>query len=170
MHWKWLWPIHAVHHSDEDVNGLTTFRVHVLEALLMQVSHVLLLTWLGMPAEAQGLGATLLLLHNVYVHSKIDWTHGPFRLLVASPRFHLWHHADVRIAHDKNLANLMPLWDRLFGTYYDPGPCLEKTGSRDTQHADVVSLMASPFTIWAGYVKPKKKAVRNTPIASEQAR
>ncbi len=77
MHWKWLWPIHAVHHSDEDVNGLTTFRVHVLEVLLMQVSHVLLLTWLGMPAEAQGLGATLLLLHNVYVHSRIDWTHGP---------------------------------------------------------------------------------------------
>lgn len=153
MHTKWLWPIHAMHHSDHEVNGLTTFRVHAFEAFFMKASYVLLLTWLGMPAEAQAAGAAMLLLHNVYVHARVDWTHGPFRLLVASPRFHLWHHADVPEAHGKNLANVIPLWDWLGGTYLDGGPCTVPTGAKGVPHSDVVALMSYPFVQWGRYLR-----------------
>jgi sterol desaturase/sphingolipid hydroxylase (fatty acid hydroxylase superfamily) len=48
----------------------------------------------------------------------LDW--GPFRTVVASPRFHRWHHTDETAARDKNFAGLLPMWDILFGTYYMP--------------------------------------------------
>jgi sterol desaturase/sphingolipid hydroxylase (fatty acid hydroxylase superfamily) len=40
--------------------------------------------------------------------------------LIASPRFHRWHHTDESEARDKNFAGLLPAWDILFGTYYMP--------------------------------------------------
>ncbi len=96
MHQPWLWPVHAIHHSDPDVNGFTAYRVHMFEALVMWVSYTLLLSWLGLPKDAIGFGAIILALHNIYVHMNVDWDHGPLRLLIASPRFHRWHHADLK--------------------------------------------------------------------------
>lgn len=148
MHLPWLWPVHAIHHSDPDVNGLTAYRVHVLEALVMWTSYTLLLTWLGMPADAIGVGAVLVSLHIVYVHVDIDWGHGPFALLLASPRFHRWHHVDVEAAHGNNLANIFPFLDWMFGTYYVPGPCKGPLGARGVPEHDVAGLMLFPITEW----------------------
>src|SRR5262249_52829794 len=102
MHLPWLWPVHAIHHSDPDVNGATAYRIHILEKLVMWISYVLLLSWLGLPGNAIGIGAVFVVLHTIYIHINVDWGHGPFRLLLASPRFHRWHHADVPEAHGKN--------------------------------------------------------------------
>ncbi len=152
MHTKWVWPIHAIHHSDEVVNGMTTFRIHALEALFMKMSHILVLSWMGMPPEAAASSYVLLMLLNMYVHADVDWNHGRFKLLVASPQFHRWHHADYHEAYGKNLANVIPLYDYLFGTYYDPGPCRERMGAKGVPHADVVGLMAFPFVEWGKLV------------------
>lgn len=148
MHTRWFWPVHAIHHSDPDVNGLTAYRVHMLESVVMWGSYTIMLSWLGLPTEAVGLGAILLSLHIVYVHIDVDWGHGPFRLLLASPRFHRWHHADVKEAYGKNLANIFPLFDWLFGTYRVPGPCKESFGAPGVPQNDVVALMAFPLTEW----------------------
>lgn len=149
MHHRWLWPIHAIHHSDQHVNGATVFRVHILETAWMQVSYIFLLSWLGLPPGAVGIGAFLLTLHGIYVHMDLDWEHGPFKLLIASPRYHRWHHADVKKAYGKNLANVMPLFDYLFGTYYVPGPCEEKLGAEGVSHDDPIKLMLYPFVEWS---------------------
>ncbi|WP_092513370.1 sterol desaturase family protein [Afipia sp. GAS231] len=149
MHLKWLWPVHAIHHSDPVVNGLTAYRIHILEALVMWGSYIIMLTWLGMPADAIGVGALLLTFHNVYVHINVDWGHGPLRLLVASPRFHRWHHADVPEAHGKNLANVFPFFDWMFGTYRVPGPCDTPVGAAGIPRNDVVKLTLWPLLEWA---------------------
>jgi sterol desaturase/sphingolipid hydroxylase (fatty acid hydroxylase superfamily) len=39
------------------------------------------------------------------------------RSVIASPRFHRWHHTGEAEARDKNFAGLLPLCDILFGTY-----------------------------------------------------
>ncbi|MVA97172.1 hypothetical protein GN330_07915 [Nitratireductor sp. CAU 1489] len=148
MHLRWVWPVHAIHHSDPDVNGLTAYRVHALEALVMWTSYILLLSWLGMPPLAMGIAAILVALHNVYVHVDVDWDHGPFALLLASPRFHRWHHADVETAYGKNLANIFPIFDWLFGTYRVPGPCREPVGADGVPQNDVVKLMLWPLLEW----------------------
>lgn len=148
MHMKWLWPVHAIHHSDPDVNALTTYRIHALETLVMWGSYTILLTWLGLPADAIGIGALILLVHNAYVHVDIDWGHGPLRLLIASPRFHRWHHADVPEAYGKNLANVFPFFDWMFGTYRVPGPCNAPLGATDIPRNDPVRLALWPLLEW----------------------
>lgn len=148
MHLPWIWPIHAIHHSDTDVNGLTGYRVHALEGLVMWSSYVLLLTWLGLPSDAIGIGAVFVALHVIYVHIDADWGHGPFALLIASPRFHRWHHADVEELYGKNLANIFPFFDWMFGTYHVPGACRGPLGARGVPQNDVIRLMLWPFLEW----------------------
>lgn len=148
MHMSWLWPVHAVHHSDPDVNGLTGYRIHFLEAFIMASSYVLLLSWLGFPADAMGVGAVIIALHGVYVHLDLDWGHGPLRYVIASPRFHRWHHADIPEAYGKNLANIFPIFDVAFGTYRVPGPVVGPLGARGVPENDVVKLCLFPFSEW----------------------
>jgi sterol desaturase/sphingolipid hydroxylase (fatty acid hydroxylase superfamily) len=123
-------------------------------------SYTILLTWLGMPADAIGIGALFLTFHNVYVHINVDWGHGPLRLLIASPRFHRWHHADVPEAHGKNLANIFPLFDWMFGTYRVPGPCNAPVGAAGIPRNDVVKLTLWPLLEWARLATPWVDAIR----------
>jgi sterol desaturase/sphingolipid hydroxylase (fatty acid hydroxylase superfamily) len=150
MHTRWIWPIHAVHHSDTHVNFLTSFRLHFLEAIFMGISYVILLTCLGIPPIIGATGAMLLTLHNGYVHIDMDFGHGPFKYLLTSPRLHRWHHADHPKALGKNLANLFPFYDVLFGTYYLPGRCDEPVGARSAQVPPFALLnqFALPFVLW----------------------
>jgi sterol desaturase/sphingolipid hydroxylase (fatty acid hydroxylase superfamily) len=64
--------------------------------------------------------APLITLFAILFHANVDWDWGPLRSVIASPRFHRWHHTGEAEARDKNFAGLLPLWDILFGTYYMP--------------------------------------------------
>ena len=149
MHTKWVWPTHAAHHSDTHVNAFTTFRVHILESLLMSLSYVVLLTWLQMPTVIPFV-AMFTHVHNLYVHMNLPYQHGPFRYLLASPAFHRWHHADAPEAHGKNLANTIPAWDAIFGTYYFPGLCTHEMGATKfgVEDKNPLSIYIYPFQQW----------------------
>lgn len=159
MHTRWVWPTHAAHHSDTFVNGFTTFRVHYLEVVLVMASQMLFLTWMGMP-EMLPVVAIFSTVHNVYVHLDLDWGHGPLRYIIASPRFHRWHHADVPEAHGKNLANIVPLWDVMFGTYYCPGVCRETMGAlaSGVEDTDTRALVTYPFRTWSRMLRSRSAA------------
>ena len=150
MHTAWLWPTHAAHHSDTHVNAFTAHRIHFLEYVFMTLSYVVLLTWMQMPQAIPAVAAFHYVL-NLYVHLDLDWGHGPFRYLLASPRYHRWHHADVPEAHGKNLANVIPLYDVMFGTYYNPAPCRAVMGARATgvEDKNPVLILIYPFQEWA---------------------
>lgn len=154
MHTKWGWATHAAHHSDTHVNAFTSLRIHFLEVIVVTAGYVLLLTWLQMP-HAIPFAILFHALHNVYVHLDVDIDHGPLKLLIASPAFHRWHHADVEEAHGKNLANVIPLWDKLFGTYYYPGHCREQMGALKSgvEDKDPVKILTYPFRYWAGLIR-----------------
>lgn len=162
---KLLWPIHAIHHSDPDVTALTTYRVHCIEPVVVRTFYILLLSWLGFPAEVIGFGAVFLAVLNAYVHVNVDWDHGPLRYVIVSPRFHRWHHADCPEAHGKNLANVFPVFDVMFGTYYVPGPCKVAMGAGDIPQNDVAKLILFPFVQWyqlaADSVTSALKSIRN---------
>jgi sterol desaturase/sphingolipid hydroxylase (fatty acid hydroxylase superfamily) len=128
MHTPAFWAVHAVHHSDTDVNHTTSLRVHVLEAVFMRMSYIPLATLLNIPGEAIAGGLILHVLYNKYVHLDVDWHHGPLKYVLASPRWHRWHHADDPAVYGKNLAAVFPLWDVLFGTYHCPGRCTAPMG------------------------------------------
>lgn len=163
MHTKWGWPAHAAHHTDTHVNGFTYFRMHIIEIIMMQMSYLFLLTWLQLPQLIPTI-ELLRLVHNIYIHLDLDWTHGPLKYLIASPVFHRWHHADVPEAQGKNLANAIPLFDVIFGTYYDPGPCRAPLGALESGLSDKnpVRIWFYPFLQWGRLVRGVvRRAMRN---------
>ncbi len=148
-----LWPMHAVHHSDTQMHYLTWYRAHIIELVVIQGGYILLATLLG-AAPSAVLGVVIFrAFHQQYVHMNVDWHHGPLKLLLADPRFHRWHHADHRAAWDKNFSSIMPLWDRLFGTYYCPGPCNEPLGFPGNPGENFVALLVYPFKEWTRMVR-----------------
>lgn len=165
MHTKWGFPAHAAHHTDTHVNGLTTFRVHAIEALLMSINYLVVLTWLQLP-EAIPVVALLLLMHNMYVHLDLDWDHGRFKYLLASPVFHRWHHADVPEAYGKNLANMFPVFDLLFGTYYEAQYTKEPMGALKAGLSDTnpILIWIYPFQAWGRMILRAVRRRRARPM------
>ncbi len=154
MHTRWFWPTHVAHHTDTHVNAFTTFRVHIFESVLMSLTYIVILTWMQLP-QLIPVMAFVLFTHNLYVHMDLDWDHGPFKYLLASPRFHRWHHADTPEAYGKNLANLMPVYDVIFGTYYQPGPCREKMGALASglEDKNPIAMWFYPFWEWGRLIR-----------------
>jgi sterol desaturase/sphingolipid hydroxylase (fatty acid hydroxylase superfamily) len=116
---RW-WPFHAVHHSSEDLDWLSSVRVHPINDLVSKLAQVTPLLLLGFNPFATLSAAPFFTFYAILLHADVDWDFGPLRGLLASPVFHRWHHSKHPDAIDKNFAGLLPLWDRLFGTFYMP--------------------------------------------------
>lgn len=170
-HVSFLWPMHAVHHSDTQMHYLTWYRAHIIEMVFIQGSYILLATWMGASPSAV-LGVVLFrAFHQQYVHMNVDWSHGPFKWVLASPRFHRWHHADHREAWDKNFSSIFPIWDRLFGTYYCPGKCDAPLGFPGNPGEHFLKLMWFPFQEWGRMarlaIRPRSAELGQSTAANE---
>jgi len=120
FHTRWFWRFHAPHHSSEEVTWLSSVRVHPLNDLVMRLVRVVPLLVLGFPLAEVSLLASSLSLASLVLHANLGWTLGPLRYVLATPTYHRWHHTCEDEALDKNFADLFPLCDLLFGTFYLP--------------------------------------------------
>ena len=160
LHTRGFWDVHAVHHSDETMNWTTSSRMHILEIVIMQSSYILFASWMNLPAEGVGAIVALRLLHNNWVHTRYDLHLGPLTKIIATPRFHHWHHADDPAAYNTNFGNTFSLWDVMFGTYRVPSAYTGKFGFEGTPGNNVARLMIWPYLQW---LKPfaKKEQIKN---------
>lgn len=114
------WPFHAVHHSSEDLDWLSSVRVHPVNDIVDKFAQATPVLLLGFdPLTTLGT-AGFFTFYAIFLHADVDWDFGPLRAVIATPVFHRWHHSKDPQAIDKNFAGLLPLWDILFGTYYMP--------------------------------------------------
>jgi sterol desaturase/sphingolipid hydroxylase (fatty acid hydroxylase superfamily) len=123
--WPPLWRFHAVHHSSEKVDWLSAHRQHPMEAILIVAATLIPPTLLGLSPPALFGFAIFRKIHIVlsHTHTRLHW--GWLRFAVVTPRHHHWHHEiDARC----NYAGIFPIWDLLFGTYFNPGRHPEKVG------------------------------------------
>jgi len=147
---KW-WPFHAVHHSSEDLDWLSSVRVHPVNDLVNKFLQVSPLLLLGFNPFATLSAAPFFTLYAILLHADVDWDFGPLRGVLASPVFHRWHHSRQREAWDKNFAGFLPLWDRLFGTDYMPaGRFPEDFGIPEEFPCDLLGQMTRPFARLVG--------------------
>jgi sterol desaturase/sphingolipid hydroxylase (fatty acid hydroxylase superfamily) len=111
-----LWQFHSIHHSAEEINFLTAYRVHPFSRLVWGISEVVVLILLGVP-PTWWLPFTLVrgLLASVQ-HTELDWSYGRLYPLLVSPVFHRLHHSRDRRDFDSNYSQLFGIWDYLFGT------------------------------------------------------
>jgi sterol desaturase/sphingolipid hydroxylase (fatty acid hydroxylase superfamily) len=123
-----LWRFHALHHSQEELSVLTSFRahplVHTTGFLLATVPVVAL-----MPTRPI---APVLITAYVCVgtlqHANLRWTFGPAGRVIVSPAYHRLHHApDTQHA---NLGVVLTIWDVLAGRARFParGDAAGRTG------------------------------------------
>ncbi len=116
---RW-WPFHAVHHSSEDLDWLSSVRVHPVNDLVNKLAQATPVLLLGYNPLVTLSTAPFLTFYAIFIHANVNWDFGPLRAVIATPVFHRWHHSREPEAWDKNFAGLLPVWDRLFGTYYMP--------------------------------------------------
>jgi sterol desaturase/sphingolipid hydroxylase (fatty acid hydroxylase superfamily) len=120
FHGNALWRFHAVHHSAEEIDVLTSFRIHPVNFAVYSVLPTALLLFLGFSPAAFAVLAPFNFLMSCLTHANLSWSFGPFRYVLSSPMFHRWHHAVIEGGAPRNLSPNFPVWDLLFGTYYMP--------------------------------------------------
>lgn len=120
FHGKKLWKFHAIHHSSENLNWISSVRLHPINDVLNRLPAVFILLILGLPVKVAAAYLPFLPFYAILVHANVPWSFGPLKYVIASPRFHRWHHTSEKEGLNKNFAGLFPFIDLMFGTYYLP--------------------------------------------------
>jgi len=142
---RW-WPFHAVHHSSEDLDWLSSVRVHPVNSLAANLIQVMPLMLAGFNPFATLSAAPFFTFYAILLHARVNWTYGPLGRVIASPAFHRWHHSKDPAAIDRNFAGLFAFWDVLFGTFYLPKDRVPRNfGIADPMPAGFVGQLVQPF-------------------------
>jgi sterol desaturase/sphingolipid hydroxylase (fatty acid hydroxylase superfamily) len=137
LHSRIAWCLHESHHLPTRVfNGMPGISARpfvVFSAFLVNVSSMatmLALFWIvGRPNLASLFFAILPAIifafafigsasHSCFLRRYAFLDRWPRYLSIITPQEHVLHHA---ANHEGNFGNFTPLWDRVFGTYLDPG-------------------------------------------------
>ena len=147
LHVGSLWRIHAIHHSPEEMNWLSSSRVHPVNDLITRSCQVLPLIALGFSGTAILNVVPFIAFYVMFLHSNVRWDFGPFRWLLVSPAYHRWHHTSDREGLDKNFAGIFPLWDLIFGTAHFPRRLPQRYGLAGPQLPESLKAhLFFPFT------------------------
>jgi sterol desaturase/sphingolipid hydroxylase (fatty acid hydroxylase superfamily) len=123
-YWKHRWlhsrpflrAVHSIHHSADNLNFFTAYRIHILEYLFDALITFVPLVLLGNPPEIGLAVYVLLVSYNGFLHSGINVSFGPLDYILVSPRFHATHHSVERAEYDANFGSIFSFWDLAFGT------------------------------------------------------
>lgn len=115
-HQRFWWATHVVHHSGEDYNLTTSFR-------LSWVQHIKIIFYL--PIALCGFHPIIFFVANQIVILFQFWVHTEYikklprfvEYIFATPSNHRVHHGSQDKFINKNFAATFILWDRIFGTY-----------------------------------------------------
>jgi len=106
-----LWRFHALHHSQEELSVLTSFRAHPLmhtTGFILATIPVMVL----MPTRPiTPVLITIYVCVGTLQHANLRWTFGPLGRLIVSPAYHRLHHA--REDQAVNLGVVLTIWDVL---------------------------------------------------------
>ncbi len=108
-----FWRFHALHHSQEEMSILTSFRAHPLVHTSFQLAALPLIV-LGTGGAVPGSVLVAYVVLSTLPHANVDWGFGPFRYVVVSPAYHRLHH-DRADRRGVNLGTVLVLWDVLAG-------------------------------------------------------
>ena len=122
-----LWRFHSIHHSAEEMDWLVNTRAHPLDIVFARLCGFVPMYALGLAQPMMGktvdvvplLTLLVAMLWGFFIHANLRWRFGWLGLVIATPAFHHWHHTNDEHV-DKNYASMLPIMDKLFGTWYMP--------------------------------------------------
>lgn len=142
---RW-WPFHAVHHSSEELDWLSSARVHPVNTLAINFLQAAPLVLVGFNPFATLSTAPVFTFYAIMLHARVNWTYGPLGRVIASPAFHRWHHSKDPEAIDRNFAGLFAFYDVLWGTFYLPRDRKpENFGITDAMPPGILGQLRMPF-------------------------
>jgi sterol desaturase/sphingolipid hydroxylase (fatty acid hydroxylase superfamily) len=144
-HTRFLWPSHAVHHSDTQMTWLALARFHPFNRLSTGVLDNVFLFMLGFPPYAVLVGSAVRHYYGYVIHADLPWTYGWWGRVFVSPVMHRWHHAIDPRGYGTNFATVFALFDRMFGTYRVPGPCTVSLGVERDMGRGVLGQLLYPL-------------------------
>jgi len=115
-----LWRLHQVHHSDPDFDVSTAFRVHPIELIFTQLGYFGTIALLAAPPVAVLIAELASTFQGFFGHANArlpEWLEKPVRAIFVTPDMHRIHHSEEIQEQNRNLGDIFPWWDRLFGTY-----------------------------------------------------
>lgn len=147
-----LWRFHAVHHSAEEMDFLVNSRAHPLDIVFSRTCSFVPMYALGLAGPTSVLDATalpvLVMLFGTtwsfFIHANLRWNFGPLEWLIATPRFHHWHHTKTG-AVNRNYSSTFPWLDRLFGTHHLPREWPESYGIEAGFPTTLLDQLYYPF-------------------------
>ena len=122
-----FWQSHKLHHMDTSLEAITVGR--------QSWTEIMLPLFTGLPAAvifkldaidyftAGVSGAVIGIFSMVWgplFHANVRLHLGRVSFLLNNPQLHRIHHSKLPQHRDKNFANYYPIWDVIFGTYYQP--------------------------------------------------
>ena len=123
---RWLWRVHAAHHLPQQVYVLMHAVAHPLNTVMVRLILTVPPWLLGVSVEALFAANVVTGGQGLVSHFNVDSRVGVLNHLLVGTELHRWHHA---VGVQGNYAAVLPMWDRLFGTYvYRPGETPEGLG------------------------------------------
>lgn len=122
----YLWRLHTIHHSPEELDWLVNTRAHPFEIVFTRMCSLVPAYLLGFVRPLAGkldpVVAWVVILGTLwtfFIHANIRLRLGPLERLISTPMFHHWHHTrDKNRGH--NFAAMFPIFDQVFGTAWFP--------------------------------------------------
>jgi sterol desaturase/sphingolipid hydroxylase (fatty acid hydroxylase superfamily) len=122
-----LWQSHKLHHTDTTLASITVGRQSWTEiglpiltglpaAIIFKLDAVNYFA-AGVSGAVIGLGS---MVWGPLFHANLKLHLGRASFLLNNPQLHRIHHSRLPQHRDRNFANYYPIWDVIFGTYYEP--------------------------------------------------
>ena len=146
-----LWRLHALHHSQTELNFFSDFRYHPLEYIVRQTFVSVPFIFLQIDPPVIVAVAIFKDWYSRFYHGNIRTNLGPLRFVLVTPQSHRVHHSVEQSHHDKNFGAIFSIWDHLFGTQWKDYSIYPPTGLADDKFqvngkGAVKNLLKSPWS------------------------
>ncbi|MBE7636198.1 sterol desaturase family protein [Sneathiella sp. P13V-1] len=113
---RFLWAIHVVHHSSEEYNLTTAYRLSWVESLFEWIFLIPMIL-LGFGILETLIAILIVIEYQTWIHTQKIGKLGWVDKIVNTPSNHRVHHGSNDEYLDKNYGGILMLWDHLFGSY-----------------------------------------------------
>lgn len=144
-----LWETHRFHHEESALNVSAYPRNHALGVFGVLLFNLPVVAVFGTQAPNIIASVMMFSFWGYFAHANLRLSLGPLTPLLVGPQFHRIHHSILSEHRDKNFANLFPIIDLAFGTYYRPARTeYPPTGTSGERVGNIRGATIQPFIAW----------------------
>ena len=114
-----FWNQHVIHHSSEEFNLACALRQPVSNLIAYFPLLLIPAALVGVPFEVIAVLAPIHLFAQFWYHTQHIGKLGWLEYIIITPSQHRVHHAINPEYIDKNLGQILSVWDRIFGTFQE---------------------------------------------------